>query len=860
MADSLKRYREKRDFSITPEPVARGEKIKGRLAFVIQKHWARRLHYDFRIELNGTMKSWAVPKGPSFDPHIKRMAMHVEDHPISYNSFEGDIPARQYGAGKVMIWDKGTWEPIGNAAKGYAAGHLKFHLYGHKLVGTWALVRMNKREGRQDPWLLIKEKDEYAQADSAFSVVDERPDSVAALDPPPVPEQTAVASGEATRQVAKKSALPEKFSPQLATLVEHPPTEAGEWLYELKFDGYRILTRVEGRSVQLWTRNGNCWTAQLPVLEKSLQDMKLPDGWYDGEIVVLGADGLPDFQLLQQAFDGRHTNDIVYYLFDVAYCGGYDIRDAPLIERRKLLKSLFDGAGDKLSGNIRFSDSFDVDPHDILASACRLGLEGMIGKRIDSSYTQRRSPDWVKLKCGQRQEFVIVGHTDPQGSRAGFGSLLLAVHDKDGRLRYAGNVGSGFDDSGLGALSKKLHALHIKEAPLEGPTGKHRKVHWVKPTLVAEISFSNWTAGGHVRHAVFRGLRTDKKPEEIVREKPTLLTEDEPHEKLHEGHSGHDSLVSEGEDGGARTASPSPLSSQSTLSSFRITHPDRIVDKERGTSKIEVLRYYALVAPLMMEHLKGRPVSLVRAPTGVGGELFFQKHLEQRAMEGIRALPQAIDPDHPPYLEVAEPLGLLSAAQMNVLEFHTWNGTRTSPTKPDRFIFDLDPGSNVSWAAVQEAATLVRGFLQELGLQSLLKTSGGKGLHILVPLRRQHGWDTVKDFSHAIATHLAQTLPERFSAKSGSRNRVGRIFLDYIRNGFGATTACAWSLRARPGMGVSVPVSWDELERLQSGSQWNISNIHTRLDRGNAPWSNNSFINQSLTSAMRALGFRPQES
>jgi bifunctional non-homologous end joining protein LigD len=859
MADSLKRYREKRDFSITPEPVARGEKIKGRLAFVIQKHWARRLHYDFRIELNGTMKSWAVPKGPSFDPQIKRMAMHVEDHPISYNTFEGDIPTGQYGAGKVIIWDKGMWEPIGNAAKGYADGHLKFHLYGHKLAGTWALVRMNKHEGHQDPWLLIKEKDEYAQADAAFSVVDERPHSVAALDLPPLPEQTAVARGEATRQVAKKSALPGKFSPQLATLVEQPPLETGEWLYELKFDGYRLLTRVKGRSVQLWTRNGNDWTAQLSALAKSLQEMKLPDGWYDGEIVVLGEDSLPNFQLLQQAFEGRHTNDIVYYLFDVAYCGGYDIRDAPLIERRKLLKSLFHGAGDKLSGNIRFSDSFDVDPHDILASACRLGLEGMIGKRIDSSYTQRRSPDWIKLKCGQRQEFVIVGHTDPQGSRAGFGSLLLAVHDKDGRLRYAGNVGSGFDDSGLGTLSKKLHALHIKEAPLEGPTGKHRKVHWVKPTLVAEISFSNWTAGGHVRHAVFRGLRTDKNPEAIVREKPASLTEDEPHEKLHEGHPGHNDPLSEDDGNGTRTASPS-LSPQSSLSSLRVTHPDRIVDKEGGTSKIEVLRYYALVAPLMMEHLKGRPVSLVRAPTGVGGELFFQKHLEQRTMEGIRPLPQAIDPDHPPYLEVAVPLGLLSAAQMNVLEFHTWNGTRMSPTKPDRFIFDLDPGSNVSWAAVQEAAILVRGFLQELGLQSLLKTSGGKGLHILVPLRRQHGWDTVKHFSHAIVTHLAQTLPERFSAKSGSRNRVGRIFLDYIRNGFGATTACAWSLRARPGMGVSVPVSWDELERLQSGSQWNVSNIHTRLDRGNAPWSDKSFMNQSLTSAMRALGFRHQES
>jgi len=819
--DALKRYKEKRNFDITPEPSGAGQRSTGHLRFVIQKHWATRLHYDFRLELDGAMKSWAVPKGPSFDPSDKRMAMHVEDHPISYNDFEGEIPAKQYGAGKVIIWDKGYWVPLGpDPAGDYARGRMKFELHGHKLHGAWALVRMRGKDAKRDPWLLIKEKDNHAQAADAYSVVDEQPDSVSTLALPEAPGSSAVTT-------PVKADLPQHLAPQLATLVESPPSDAAAWAYELKYDGYRMLARIEGKSLKLFTRNGHDWTAQLPALAQTLKRMKLPDGWYDGEVVAPSADGLPDFQLLQQAFDGRDTSHLIYYLFDLPYCGGYDLRQRPLAERRQLLASLLENA----PPSVRFSDSFDVNAADLLASACQMGMEGMIGKRQDSTYSNRRSQDWIKLKCAQRQEFVIVGYTDPAGSRQGFGSLLLAVHDDQGKLSYAGNVGTGFDDKRLTQLLRKMQALHADRPTVQKSGIAARKVHWIRAELVAEVSFANWTRDGHIRHAVFRGLRSDKPVSVIAREEPVTLGTDDVEE-----------------------TAPAP---GSPLAGLRITHPERVIDQASGVTKIQVLRYYALVAPLIMPHLKDRPVSLVRAPSGVGGELFFQKHLERAKLVGVSDMAQRFDPDHPPYMIVAQPVGLLNAAQMNVLEFHTWNTTRASAVKPDRFVLDLDPGEGVDWDQIKQATLLVRGFINELGLQCLLKTSGGKGLHLVVPIRRQYSFDVVKAFSQAIVQHMAEVLPQRFSAKSGGRNRVGKIFVDYLRNGFGATTACAWSVRARPGLGVSVPVAWDELERLHSASQWHIGNIHERLDVGNSPWEDHGFARQSLTAAMRALGFKP---
>ncbi|MBT2322002.1 DNA ligase D [Variovorax paradoxus] len=848
-ADPLKKYKAKRNFAVTPEPAEGGRQSEHARQFVVQKHWATRLHYDFRLELDGTMMSWAVPKGPSYDRQVKRMAMHVEDHPISYNSFEGTIPPRQYGAGKVVIWDKGTWVPIGDPQEGLRKGDLKFELHGYKLRGKWVLVRIKSKEGKQDAWLLIKERDAFERPSAEFSVVDEFPDSVAELPMPQVEEAVPAPSpGPApvpAKAKAKKPAaagrgaglpagavpaeLPQKLSPLLATLVDAPPPRPDEWIYEIKFDGYRMLAHIgEGGGVRLVTRNGHDWTSRLPHLARALAGMKLAPGWLDGEIVVLAESGRTDFQALQNAFESASTKGIVFFLFDLPYYDGHDLRGVPLVERREFLRSLL---ADPPPG-IRFSEAFDASPRDIVASACKLGLEGVIGKRKQSRYASRRSADWIKLKCSQRQEFVIGGYTDPKGSRIGIGSLLLGVHDGKGDLVYAGKVGTGFNDRSLADMLKRLQKIGIDQRPFKNPTEDERSAHWVEPRLVAEVSYAEWTAGGHIRHGVFHALRSDKPARAIVREKPVHLK------------------VTDTEQAAAAAAPRPPPK-------LKVSHPERVVDPSTGVTKVELVRFYGLIAPLMMEHLKGRPVSLVRAPTGIKGELFFQKHLDKGNIEGIRQLDPAIWPGHEQLLEVAAPEGLAAAAQMNVVEFHTWNAVKTAIGKPDRMTFDIDPGEGVDWPAVQRGTEVVRVFLNELGLVSFCKTSGGKGLHVVVPLRKVYDWDTVKDFSEAIVSHLARTLPKMFVAKSGPRNRVGRIFIDYLRNGFGATTACAWSARARPGLGVSVPIAWAELHGLAGGAQWTVQNIHTRLDKGNEPWKDYAKSAQGIAAAMKRLGFRP---
>ncbi|MBA3771129.1 MAG: DNA ligase D [Ramlibacter sp.] len=844
---SLKTYREKRNFDVTPEPAAGGIPNEEERAFVIQKHWATRLHYDFRLELEGTMKSWAVPKGPSFDTADKRMAMHVEDHPILYNTFEGTIPPGNYGAGKVIIWDKGVWIPLEDPHKGYRDGKLKFELRGHKMKGRWTLVRMKGRgDGRQDPWLLIKEKDGHVRPGAEFSVVDEMPDSVKALADRPEAKPAAAALIASTEEPpassgppagARKAGLPDQLQPQLATLVDEPPRDPENWLYEIKFDGYRMLTRSQDGRVRLITRNSNDWTDKLPQLAQALESMELPDGWYDGEIIMPGDRIAADFQALQGAFDSASTGDIVYYLFDVPFCAGHDLRAVPLTERRAVLQRIVER---RPHDKVRFSAVFDARPEDIIASACRLGLEGVIAKRQDSAYVLRRSSDWVKLKCGQRQEFVIGGYTDPKGSRTGIGSLLLGVHDGEGKLRYAGNVGTGFNEQTLRELRDKLNALASKTCPFAPDAELARNAHWVQPELICEVAFGEWTRSHRIRHSVFHGLRTDKPAKAITREEPQHAPPVDKPQKMAKP---------------AKAGNAARPEAAALPSSLRVSNPDRVIDAESGTTKIGLVRYYALVAPLMMEHLKGRPVALVRAPAGIGGELFFQKHSERYKMPGIEQLDPSIDPDHPRLLEVATADGLLSAAQMNVIEFHTWNGVKTAIDKPDRMTFDLDPGEGVGWPQVQEAAQLVRAFLAELGLPAFLKTSGGKGLHVVVPLKKQFDWDTVKDFSQAIVQHLSRTLPQRFVAKSGGGNRIGKIFIDYLRNGFGATTVCAWSARSRPGLGISVPVRWDELEGLKGGSHWAVATVHTRLDQGNEPWDDYEANRSALPAAMKALGF-----
>lgn len=858
MAASLKTYRAKRNFAITSEPAAGGQPGES-LAFVIQKHWASRLHYDLRLELDGVMKSWAVPKGPSYDPTDKRMAVQVEDHPLAYNQFEGQIPAGQYGAGKVIIWDEGTWTPLQNARKGYRDGMLKFEVQGVKMRGRWALIRMKGRDEEQPPWLLVKEKDQFARPASEFSLVDEMPDSVVPLRPAAKRKRASAkldtGSGTAStvatdtsktpRLPGVEAELPAKLQPQLATLVDGVPADVKDWIFEIKFDGYRLLARMEGKTVQLYTRNGHDWTHKLRHLAQAIAKLKLPSGWLDGEIVVLADNGVPSFQALQNAFDSARTAGILYYLFDVPFLAGRDLRREPLEVRRALLKQLFNA---DTPPALRFSDAFDVRPQHLVSSACRMGLEGVIGKRRASAYVTRRSDTWIKLKCSQRQEFIIAGYTDPKGGRLGFGSLLLAVHDEQGGLRYAGNVGSGFDERTLAQIKTQLDRLAAPDSPFEERTELDRRAHWVKPVLVAEVSFGEWTKSGHIRHSVFRGLRTDKPSKAITREKPVparAIAKD-------------DAKVSKGKTqtpkdapGAAKDSGPA---AEVPKTSLRVTNPERVIDASTGTTKLELVRFYALVAPLLLDHLKARPVSLVRAPSGIEGELFFQKHLEGK-IPGVKTLDPALDPGHPPLLEVPTVQAVVSAAQMNVVEFHTWNAVKSAIGKPDRMTFDLDPGTGVKWKAMQQAAQLVRAFLSQLGLDSYVKTSGGKGLHVVVPLKKQYDWDTVKAFSQAIAQHLARTLPKLFVAKSGPKNRVGKIFIDYLRNGFGSTTASAWSARARPGLGVSVPLHWDEIDGIAGGAQWTVANIHTRLDEGNSPWD--GYAAQPLAQAMKRLDFQP---
>jgi bifunctional non-homologous end joining protein LigD len=897
MPDALKLYKAKRDFSITSEPEEGGTPAADALTFVIQKHWATRLHYDFRLELDGVMKSWAVPKGPSFDTRDKRMAIHVEDHPISYSDFEGTIPPQQYGAGEVIIWDKGTWEPVGDPRAGFAKGEVKFEIHGHKMHGRWVLVKLRGHDDdKQEPWLLIKEKDDYARPAGEFSVVDAMPDSVKDLPMPAGPGEGPAARAKvaeleaesdeagparkaaakpvaksATKSAAKpaastagtkrgampagavKAALPETLSAELATLVDGPPLDPEDWIYEIKFDGYRMLTRVQGKDIRLITRNGNDWTDKLKPLQKEIARMKLPDGWYDGEIVVHDENGKPNFNLLQLAFDGSNSAQIVYFVFDAPYMKGYDLRDVRLDERRPLLEGVLAKTPSEM---VRFSAEFGDDPAQLVVAACQIGLEGVIGKRRDSRYVTRRSPEWIKLKCGKRQEFVIGGYTDPKGARTGIGSLLLGYYDKDGMLRYAGNVGSGFNGASLRHMRETLEGIASDTNPFPPRAVPGRGNHWVKPDLVAEVSFSEWTATDSIRHPVFQGLRKDKPARSVVREEAkhvetggaaptgTPDTSAAPARKAATKR--------------AAKAAPAPAGLPGNLpATFKVTHGERVMDAESGVTKMDMVRYYALVGELMMEHLRHRPVSLVRAPEGVGGALFFQKHVtDTRKMPGVAQMDPKLDSTHPAMTEIATQEGLLSSAQWNVIEIHSQNATAEHYETPDRIVFDLDPGEGVEWEKMQEAAQVVRAFLQDLGLNPFLKTSGGKGLHVVVPIKPKLDWDTVKDFAHAVVHHLAKTLPERFSDKAGAKNRVGRIFIDYLRNGRGATTVSAWSARTRPGLGISVPVRWEELPKLTSGAHWTVKDVESRLGVGNTPWAEYAKSATTLTRAMKTLGFK----
>ena len=846
-AEPLAQYKAKRDFTKTAEPsgdtAQRPRRTKGAdesLQFVIQKHWASRLHYDFRLEMDGVMVSWAVPKGPSFDPKVKSMAIHVEDHPIDYNTFEGTIPKGEYGAGKVIIWDRGTWEPVGDPQDGLAQGKIMFHLHGQKLAGLWELVRISKPgEKKQDQWMLFKKRgDAWARPSTEYDVITALPDSVIET-PLGLAEERedaigAPASGAAVTQPlanARRARLPAKLEPQLATLVSSVPE--GDWIIEAKFDGYRILARVEDDEVRLFTRNGNDWTEKLQQVANDIAELGLTRAWLDGEIVVLNDAGIPDFNRLQNAIDNARTRDIVMFVFDMPYLGDQDLRGVPLAARRQLLKELFD---ERENGIVRFSQAFEVVPSQLLGAACDMGLEGLIIKRADAPYVSGRTETWMKLKCQHRQEFVVLGFTNRTGATKEVGSLLLGYHE-EGELVAAGSVGTGWDSSTGAELHARLVKLEVPAPPLDAAEFKpgrwsKRKVgaeRWVRPSLVVEVAFGEWTPDKRIRHAVFRGIRTDKPARMITRERAKTP---------------------------APTAGP-PVATKSkaaaATSRIKITHPDRVIDPSTGLRKIDLVRYYESVAEWMLPHLKDRPTSLVRAPTGITGQLFFQKHPESK-MPGLKELDPALWPGHEALLAVNSADALIAAAQMNVVEFHTWNSKVARIDQPDRFVLDLDPGEGVTWPMLQEAAELTRVMLAELGLECWLKTSGGKGLHVVVPITPKRDYTEVKAFSQAVVKHMARVIPNRFVAVMGGKNRVGKIFIDYLRNGHGQTTACAFSARSRPGMGVSMPVAWEQLKELKGGAQWTIATAREYLSfQQEDPWAGFWKKRQSIEKGRKAL-------
>jgi bifunctional non-homologous end joining protein LigD len=827
-AGPLADYRARRDFAQTTEPRGDGAIAPGdALNFVVQKHWASRLHYDFRLELDGVLLSWAVPKGPSYDPADKPIAIRVEDHPLAYGGFEGTIPKGQYGAGKVIVWDRGTWEPVGDPRQGLADGKLVFQLHGHKLHGLWELVRIAKPGDKQEAWILFKKRDTRARKKAEYDVLSAMPDSVVGLALAASPD--ASRDDDAMPPGALEAPLPDRLAPQLPTLAAAAPT-SDQWLWEIKFDGYRLLARIDGAKVQLFTRSGLDWSAKMPALVQALANLKLGSAWLDGEIVVLDDNGVPSFHALQNAVQDPRSTAIDYFVFDLPYLQGHDLRKVPLHARRRTLQRLME---QRPQPHLRFSAAFEADAAQILESARRMGLEGVMAKRKDAPYESRRTETWLKLKNRQRQEFVVCGYSLRSSGEPEVGALLLGVHEAGGALRYVGNVGTGWDARTAAALKRQLEQIAVQASPFgkqavraQGAQARGGTVHWVQPKLVAEVAFSDWTADQQLRHAVFIALRDDKPAAEIVREAAVV------------------------------PAGPALVTSGgSVVEGIAVSNPERVIDAASGVTKLELVRYYASVAAWMLPHLQGRPCSLVRGPQGVGGELFYQKHLNEQPMAGVRELPASLWPGHAPLLEVATAQALVAAAQMNVIEFHTWNATAKKIGQPDRVIFDLDPGEGVPWAHVQEAALLVRGLLTELKLQSWLKTSGGKGLHVVVPLAPREGWDAVKAFSETLVQHLARVLPQRFVAKSGAANRVGRIYVDYLRNNHGATTAAAFSARARPGLGVSMPIAWEGLAELKRSDPWTVRTAREYLSfQQQDPWADYWTCRQTLAAARKALG------
>ena len=878
-SNPLNRYQSMRDFQVTREP--RGSNRKGKssleskaLPFVVQKHAATRLHYDFRLGWEGVLKSWAVAKGPSYNPADKRLAMQVEDHPWEYRDFEGIIPKGQYGGGTVMVWDQGEWLPHGDVDQGLRDGHLKFELRGNKLVGDWVLVRMHGRNDRPDKpsWLLIKEKDQYARDDSGEAITDEAPDSAvtgrtmeqiaanqdriwnskqASRNGADKPSQTGQVSGERLREQKSNKAAPdvrkypaERFPgfipPQLAQSASSAPS-GDEWMHELKLDGYRIQIHIraagskskKNRTVQLLTRKGLDWSARMPDIATAAGQLPAMEAILDGEAVVLDDHGLSNFAGLQAAFQEGTQRNITYFAFDVLHLDGHNLRALQLSERRKILEQLLRGLE---RTSLRLSEGIEGKGAVVFEHACQLGAEGIVSKLATAKYVSGRSNTWLKLKCYLEQEFVIGGFTLPSNGTVGVGSLLLGYYDS-GKLRYAGRTGTGFTQATHRSLRAKLDALAAKQSSFaDVPREMQRGVHWVKPELVAQVTFTTWTRDNLVRQAAFKGLREDKPAVEVTRESSVAQAPQEA-------------------DAVEQKKKPSTLGQQKTeMGGVKITHPEKILDAESGLTKRALAEYFEAVADNMLPHVADRPLSVVRCPDGNRKPCFFQKHTGVGTAHEVKSVSirNRKNGEKEEFLTVDSVEGLIGLAQMGVLEVHTWGCRNESVDQPDRIVFDLDPDSAIKWEMLASTALEFRKRLNKVGLKSFLKGTGGKGLHVVAPIVPEYDWRTIKEFAHELVLQLEREQPKLYVSKMSLAARKGRIFLDYLRNDRESTSVAPYSPRARSGAPVSMPLKWDEL-KLGEMPKFHISDFQewrSRLRKD--PWKELLEVRQKLTP--KALG------
>jgi bifunctional non-homologous end joining protein LigD len=792
--DALASYRAKRHFSETHEP--RGGIAEAGARYLIQKHDARRLHYDFRLELNGVLLSWAVTRGPSYDPKDKRLAVRTEDHPIEYGTFEGTIPKGEYGGGTVMLWDTGRWAPIGDPAAGLAKGKLAFQLYGERLHGRWALVRMRQGEkDKRENWLLVKERDAFAGAKPDLLDVETRSVQTGR-------SMEQIAAGERIRH-SKSTALPGFVEPELATLVDEPP-RGKDWLFEIKYDGYRAMIAADGSAVRIHTRSGLDWTARFPAIAEAVAKRNLRSCLLDGEIVVIGKNGVTDFSALAAALEDRSSAPLSCFIFDILVHDGDDCRPRLLSERRAILRDVL--GAQPSNSPLQISEAFSNDGAALLQEGCTRGLEGLIAKRSDSPYRSGRGMDWLKIKCGHAQEFVILGFSSSTKRRP-FASLLMGLQENE-KLRYAGRVGTGFSEAVLESLAKWRDAHKRPRPACPVPAEMQRNVIWVEPSLVAQIEFAGWTKDRLIRQGRFAGLREDKPAQEVRSEmaKPLLA--------------------------------------------LKITHPDRVLYPDSHITKADVAAYIQCAAPVMLPFIKERFVSLVRCPDGISGQCFFQRHPAKGF--GDFWLSQdftAKENKHHAYLYMQQPEALAAAVQMGVLEFHIWGSLRTNPKIPDRIVFDLDPDAEVPFAVVRKAAVQLRDVLEALELASLPMLSGGKGVHVVVPLRPEHDFSLVEKFSGDVARMLEADAPRDFTATMSKAKRKGKIFIDFFRNDLAATAIAPYSPRARPMPAVAWPCTWAALNAFESAQDMTIALAREAITAGENGWADYETLRCPLTNA-----------